>query len=137
MEWILISLKWLSQILIVTSGIIALFTETYKTDAATGRRVLQRAGWITIVTIVVGFVLFGFSDVQERNRAELAAQAQADQVTKFKEMSEKQTLEIGYLQNLILMQEKLAGLEVELEFPQPRLKPSLKFFDGLRDKAYF
>jgi hypothetical protein len=130
MDWVLVSLKWLSQILIVTSGVVALFAETYKTDPVTGRRSLQRAGWLTILAIVVGFLVFGFSDIQERTAAKEAANAQEIQ-------AKNQAREIEYLQNLILMQEKLAGLEVELEFPRERLSQSLKPFEGLPQKAYF
>src|SRR5215471_12813385 len=57
--------KWLSQAMIVCSGIYGMFSDLYKEDHATHKRTLTRAGRINLATIVVGFLLFGVTEYHD------------------------------------------------------------------------
>ena len=78
MSTLFLVLKWLSQFLIVTSGVYAMFSDLYKEDEHTKKRQLTGAGWINLATLLAGLFLFGITDFKERkDRAVEEVQSQA------------------------------------------------------------
>jgi hypothetical protein len=138
-------LKWLSQVLIVTSGIYGMFSDLFKRDERTNTRRLTRAGWVNLATLFTGFLLFGVTDYKERLEQkvqEAQSKAQADgQQTIIKNQEgqiKSQGEELRYLHHLILVQESVDGWEISWVPPSKlisaaRNKSAAMIF---RDDAY-
>ena len=69
MSWLVIVVKWLSQLLIIATGIFSLFMDPYKEDPKTHRRKLTRVGYVAMSALLIGFVLFALTDLNERQQA--------------------------------------------------------------------
>jgi hypothetical protein len=124
-------LKWLSQVLIVASGIYAMFSDLYKEQPHGKKRELTRAGWINLAALLTGFMLYAVTDFQERKarkeddayKAGLA-EGQERLNIKQKQLNDAQqqvintqTGELGYLHHLILEQEVVNGWELSWDAP--------------------
>lgn len=62
-------LKWISQLLIVASGLSALFHELATVDAQSGRKRLTRSGRLHMLAILAGLALFGVTEVRDLGKA--------------------------------------------------------------------
>jgi hypothetical protein len=121
LETIIVALKWIAQTLMVVVGVWGLFSDPFRTDPETGRRRLTRAGWVKVSVFAIGFLLFAFTDMHERNESIAARQRQADELVAQQETITIQEKNLAYLRELLLTQHQLSEVEIGLTFPQDRM----------------
>jgi len=119
---VVLLLKWLSQALLVVVGIWSLLSNPYETDPQTGRKRLTRNGWMKVALLAVGFVLFTFTELDQRRSARMASQRQAEQVKIQRETIQKQEQSLAYLRQVLLQQHQISELEMTLSFPEQTLR---------------
>jgi hypothetical protein len=138
-------LRWLSQVLIVTSGIYGMFSDLYKEDEHTKNRTLTRAGRVNLATLLIGFLLFGVTEYQERQnqhiqevRFETQSKGQNSIIDTQKQQIKSQDDELRYLHHLILVQESVDGWEISWEPPPKVIRDARNKAQSLtsRDDAY-
>jgi hypothetical protein len=112
--WLIITLKWLSQVLILASGVSGLFSDLYKEDEITAKRTLTRSGWIHLAMIVVGFAVFGFTNFAEQREQKKKA---ADD----KALIEIQKGQLQRLHRLDLARVHLAGLRLSVDLDDRKM----------------
>lgn len=117
MESLVVVLKWIAQGLILVVGVWGLLSDPYETDAATGGRRLTRTGWLKVVLLGIGFVLFGVTDVNERAKAQAASIRQSEQLAMQEQTIDNQERQLRYSQKLLLLQHQVSALDVSLVFP--------------------
>jgi hypothetical protein len=105
-------LKWLSQVLIVTSGIYGMFSDLYKQQGPEKKRELTRAGWINLMTLVTGFMLYAVTDAQDRRAQQKDDEYKTQTINTQQQLIDTQTRELSYLRHLILEQEVVDGWEL-------------------------
>jgi hypothetical protein len=101
---VLVILKWFSPALILVGGLWALLTETTLTDPL-GRRRLTGSGWMKVLVLVVGFMLFTATELEDSSR-------RREQVAMRDAQIAKQNEELEYLRRLFLLQHELSAVEV-------------------------
>jgi hypothetical protein len=121
-ETIIVALKWISQALIVIVGVWGLFSDPFETDPDSGRRRLTRAGWVKVSVFAVGFLLFAFTDMRERNESLAARERQAQQLSMQEKTITNQEKNLAYLRELLLSQHQLSEVEIALVFPKDRMR---------------
>ena len=149
MSILFLILKWLSQLLIVTSGIYGMFSDLYKEDEHTKKRKLTRAGVINLATLLIGLLLFGITDFQERQTQKDEANAKLEAAKKEAEFQiktngllnlqiESQKGELRYLRHLILVQELVEGWEFSWKPQMAVMRLARSHADSLHgaDDAY-
>ena len=115
-------LKWISQALIAVVGVWGLISDPFDTDPASGRRRLNRAGWLKVALLAVGIFLFALTDVDERRSSNTQRERQAQQIAIQRKTVETQETQLDYLQRLILLQYRMSELGLVLEFPENVMK---------------
>ena len=104
--------KWLSQAMIVCSGVYGMFSDLYKKNPSTNNRSLTRAGWTNLCTLLVGFLLFGvteYHDHGERLRQEQEQKAATNRADDENRMLQSN---LAYLRRLVLLQESVSEWQV-------------------------
>ena len=90
------SLKWLSQFVVLVSATSAMFQELYVKDPETGRRRLTRSGWVHLTGLLLGFVLFGVTEIHDQQKAARERIEAATNETRLQSLLETQkTIEQG------------------------------------------
>jgi hypothetical protein len=115
-------LKWLSQVLIVTSGIYGMFSDLYKQQGPGRKRQLTRAGWINLMTLLTGFTLYAVTDFQDRQGQKRDDEYKAHTIKTQQQLIDSQTEELSYLRHLILEQEIISGWELSWDAPASVIK---------------
>jgi len=137
-DFIVTSVKWLSQFVILISAASAVFHELYTKDPITGRRRLTRSGRAHVLGIVLGFVAFGVTEIRdqrkaanEREDAKVKAEQQEAQIKSLKAILAKQEdiataqktvidNQVGQnvrLKDLLLASYQLSAIEVTVDMP--------------------
>jgi hypothetical protein len=146
MDQILAAMKWFSQLLIVGTGVSALYFESYKEDPETKHRTLTPRGWMTVCGVIVGFVVFAGTDFieQGQKKAEAASakkeledrkriiDAQQETLGYQKLLLDKQDQELNKVRNLDLARWTLSGVRVSWRADQRDLSD----FEALLKKGY-
>src|SRR5712692_379268 len=145
-------LKWLSQVLIVSSGIYGMFSDLYREDKQTKRRALTRAGYFNLSALLSGFILFGVTDYKERQdqreqrqKGEIAAkvteehfkvqaEGQNSVIENQKKQIQSQDDELRYLHHLILVQEIIDGWEISLDLSPGVIETARRQAESLKAK---
>jgi len=117
--WLILIFKWFSQILILVSGISGLFSNLYVENKETGKRTLTKSGRIHLVTIVVGFILFGVTKFAEQSD-------QKQKASDAKRQIDTQSAQLEHLRKLDLARTHLAGLRISIEPHKPGLNQRLR-----------
>ncbi|RJX25422.1 MAG: hypothetical protein C4531_17145 [Desulfurivibrio sp.] len=130
----IVLLKWTSQVLIAVVGVWGLVSDPFDTDAASGRRRLNRAGWLKIVLMAIGFLLFALTDANERRAAEAQRQRQEQQIAMQRQTVAAQDTQLAYLRKLILLQYRMSELGLVLEFPKNVMREMWSAIEGYQPK---
>lgn len=138
MESLIVILKWIAQGLIVIVGTWGLLSDPYKTDPETGNRTLTRSGWLKIVLLGVGFLIFAVTDINQRDKAREQSIRQAEQLAMQQLTIDNQERQLAYSRELLLLQHEISEITVTLEFPLPvwRLfEQELEGFEGIDEQS--
>jgi hypothetical protein len=100
-------LKWAAQILIVVAGITGLFSDSQKTDPSTGKKSLTHVGWITIIALIIGFLLFIATDFAERKENARKDSQQKQQIAELEKVVKKL--------NKLSLDRELKGVEISFK----------------------
>ncbi len=119
MESLIVILRWVAQALIVIVGTWGLLSDPYKTDPETGTRTLTRTGWLKIVLLGIGFLIFAATDINQRDKAKEQSVRQAEQLAMQQRTIANQERQLEYSRELLLLQHEISEITVFLEFPQP------------------
>lgn len=131
LEFGIVLLKWISQALIAVVGVWGLISDPFEKDPATGKRRLNRAGWLKIALLAIGFFLFALTDVDERRSSRAQQERQAHQIEMQRKTVEAQETQLAYLRRLILLQYRMSEIGLLLEFPEPfmnRMRSSIQSY---------
>ena len=126
-----VALKWASQVLILLSGIGAIFWDATKKDPSSQKRRLTVAGAGKVAAMVIGLALFVATDGKERaakneqieeQKRQVAERErdlsfQRDTTTRQDKTIRVQQNEMDYLHHLVLVQEQLGGWEISWRVP--------------------
>jgi len=115
---IVVILKWISQVLIVIGGITGLLSEAYKTDPSTGKRSLTRVGWVTVTTLLLGFLLFVSTDIKERRENAERDVAQKQQISSLQEIVKGQNEQISLSKGIVASQQEQLSISKQLDESQ-------------------
>jgi hypothetical protein len=132
LETIIVILKWISQALIVVVGVWGLFSDPYETNARTGRRRLNRTGWIKVMLLAVGFLLFAFTDMHEQKKSLAARERQSQQLLMQEQTIINQDKNLDYLRELLLTQHQLSEVEIMLVFPEETILRFIRAIDRFK-----
>ena len=116
MGTLIVVLKWISQAMIVVVGVWGLFSDPFKLDSQSGRRTLTNAGWMKVLLLLLGFVIFGISSISEQQSELRKMQAQEEEIARQKQTIDNQERQLRYLRSVLLSQHELSQLEITLTF---------------------
>ncbi len=127
MDTLILILKILSQGLILLGGLWAIFGAAG--EGAAGARRPGPRGWIKLALLVVGFGLFGLSELQARKQAEARAAREAEARALQQRTIDNQATQLEHLRRLLLTQHQISHLEIALLYDPGALEP---FYEAIR-----